>query len=531
MTDKTKAVALYLRVSSEEQRENQTIKTQEEALEGYLQLFPEVRAFDWYRDDGVSGTIPMSERPAGRRLFADAAAGLFQEVWVYKIDRLGRDDIDPLLVWRDLERLGVTVRSIMEGVSTIFEYHIRVAMAAEERRSFLARSSAGLDRAAREGRYCGGIVPLGYKAQGTKKDARLVPNDAMIGDQWTEAELVYQIYHWLATEHWTCVRIADHLNALGVPTSYQKDGRLLKDESGKRTKRTQGKWRAGRIRNLVVNPVYKGRYHYGRRANRKREVIVADVPPLVSEEMWGAAQDALRANRLMTKNPGRVYILRSLIRCGTCGLTYQGTPGRDGIAWYRCGGQVIRGARDHRCQGKSIRGDWIEPIILDDVRRWLENPGDVLEELQEEQRHTSGAAVAEAERAVIEKRLAGLPGERDRLLEVYKRDLIDLDKLGEEFAKIKAEERVLTARLTELSPKEDADEPLGEDVLAEIRRRLNEGLCPVTWREVLSLLVRRIEVRTEVTDDRTKKVTIIIQYRFSAVVSDARGRGSWPPPA
>ena len=526
MTDKTKAVALYLRVSSEEQRENQTIKTQEEALERYLQVFPEVQVFNSYKDDGVSGTIPMSERPAGRCLLADAACRLFQEVWVYKIDRLGRDDIDPLLVWRDLERLGVTVRSIMEGVSTIFEYHIRVAMAAEERRSFLARSSAGLDRAAREGRYCGGIVPLGYKAQGTKKDARLVPNDAMIGNQWTEAELVFQIYHWLAIEHWTCVRIADHLNALGVPTSYQKDGRLLKDESGKRTKRTQGKWRAGRIRNLVVNPVYKGRYHYGRRANRKREIIVADVPPLVSEETWDAAQEALRANRLMTKNPGNVYVLRSLIRCGICGLTYQGTPGRDGIAWYRCGGQVIRGARDHRCLGKSLRGDWIEPLILEDVERWLENPGEVQEELQAEQ-HQTVRAVAEAERRVIESRLASLPCERDRLLEVYKRDLINLEKLSEEFAKIDTEERLLTARLTEVSPQEDADEPLGEDAMAEIRRCLKEGLSPTTWREVLSLLVRRIEVRTEVIDGRTKKATITIHYRFPAVVSDATSRGSW----
>ncbi len=526
MSDQTKAVALYLRVSSEEQRENQTIKTQEEALERYVQMFPEVRVFDRYLDDGVSGTIPMSERPAGRRLLADAACGLFQEVWVYKIDRLGRDDFDPLLVWRDLERLGVTVRSVMEGVSTIFEYHIRVAMAAEDRRSHLARTAFGLDRAAREGRYCGGIVPLGYKVEGKKKDAKLVPSDAIIGDQWTEADLVRQMYHWLAVERWSCVGIADHLNALGVPTSYEKDGRLLKDASGKRTKRTQGKWRAGRIRNLVVNPVYKGRYHYGRRAKRKREVIVADVPPLVPEEIWDAAQDALRANRLMTKNPGKVYILRSLIRCSLCGLTYQGTPGRDGIAWYRCGGQVIRGAREHRCQGKSIRGDWIEPIILDDVRRWLENPGAILDELRQERRNTSGAAVAEAERRVIEARLASLPTERDRLLEVYKRDLIDLDKLGEEFAKIQAEEGVLAARLGELSSEEDTEEAPGEDVLAEIHRRLEEGLCPVTWREILSLLIRRIDVNTEVIDGRTKKASITIHYRFPAVVPDAMGMDS-----
>ena len=142
----------------------------------------------------------------------------------------------------------------------------------------------------------------------------------------------------------------------GYPPPTKKDGRLLKDESGKRTKRTQGKWRAGRIRNLVVNPVYKGRYHYGRRANRKREIIVADVPPLVSVELWEAAQDALRANRLMTKNPGRVYLLRSLIRCSICGLTYQGTPGRDGIAWYRCGGQVIRDSPRSPLSGQVHQG-------------------------------------------------------------------------------------------------------------------------------------------------------------------------------
>ena len=64
-------VALYLRVSSEEQREKATIKVQREFLDGYCQLHG-LEVAGRYHDDGVSGTIPLHERPEGRRLLEDA---------------------------------------------------------------------------------------------------------------------------------------------------------------------------------------------------------------------------------------------------------------------------------------------------------------------------------------------------------------------------------------------------------------------------------------------------------------------------
>ena len=519
-------VAVYVRVSSDEQREHQTIKTQEEAIERFLQLSG-FHVYAWYRDDGVSGTIPMGQRPAGSRLLRDAALGCFTKVLVFKIDRLGRDDIDPLIVWRDLERLGVTVISITEGVSSLFDYHMRIAMAAEERRTFLARSAAGMERAARDGRYCGGIVPIGYRVEGKKPNARLVSSDKIAWQDWTEQYLVQRIYQWLAIERWSCVQIATHLNALGVPTVYARDGILLKDEYGKRTKHTQGKWRAGRISNLVKNPVYKGEYHYGRRSRRVRETIVSKVPALVMPEIWQAAQDALRANRLMTKNAGRVYLLRSLIHCSTCRLTYTGTPGRDGLVWYRCGGQIVRGSHDQRCAAKSFRGDWIEPLVVEDVTRWLENPGEIVEELKDG-RDDRADAVAAAERQVIEERLSALPHERDRMLEAYRRDLISVDDLGKQLEAIAEDEHLLHERLATLDSRDLAENQnvLEEDLVEEIRCRVREGLSPELWREVLALLVSRIDVSTEVIDARTKKASITIRYRFPGVVNHHPGTGS-----
>jgi predicted site-specific integrase-resolvase len=67
----TERVALYLRVSSEEQRDAGTIQTQRDYLERYVAE----RGFEVvevYADDGVSGTFLIRERPEGLRLLDDA---------------------------------------------------------------------------------------------------------------------------------------------------------------------------------------------------------------------------------------------------------------------------------------------------------------------------------------------------------------------------------------------------------------------------------------------------------------------------
>jgi hypothetical protein len=86
---KPERVALYLRVSSEEQRDRETIELQREFLEQYCNLH-ELEVTGVYADNGVSGTIPVHERPEGRRLLEDAGEGQFGAVLVYRLDRLGR---------------------------------------------------------------------------------------------------------------------------------------------------------------------------------------------------------------------------------------------------------------------------------------------------------------------------------------------------------------------------------------------------------------------------------------------------------
>jgi len=84
------AVAIYVRVSTEEQRERQSIATQREFGDRYCQLH-ELAVYACYADDGVSGTVPLDQRPEGSRILDDARANKFDQLLVFKLDRGGRE--------------------------------------------------------------------------------------------------------------------------------------------------------------------------------------------------------------------------------------------------------------------------------------------------------------------------------------------------------------------------------------------------------------------------------------------------------
>mgnify|MGYP000946528344 CR=1 FL=1 len=88
-TDQPDRVAVYARVSSEDQAERGTIENQLEFARKYCDLH-QLQVIEWYQDDGVTGTLPLEQREAGSRLLADAKAGRFDLLLIYRLDRLGQ---------------------------------------------------------------------------------------------------------------------------------------------------------------------------------------------------------------------------------------------------------------------------------------------------------------------------------------------------------------------------------------------------------------------------------------------------------
>src|SRR5215212_7221737 len=109
-SEASERVALYMRVSSEEQRDRETIEIQREFLEQYCRLYG-LEIAGMYADDGISGTVPLHERPDGRRLLEDARKGRFTAMLVSKLDRLGRSLLVIVDAHDRLEGSGATLRS------------------------------------------------------------------------------------------------------------------------------------------------------------------------------------------------------------------------------------------------------------------------------------------------------------------------------------------------------------------------------------------------------------------------------------
>ena len=290
-TPTVERLAIYCRVSSDEQREKQSIQMQVSAAEHYVQTqasVHDVTITDWYKDDGISGTIPIEGRPEGSRLLQDARNGRFSRIVVWKLDRLGRQVSVILNLANEFEKLGITITSITEPFDTSnsagrLMLNILASFADFEHDTILERSITGTNERARAGQWLGGIVPYGYQVTGIKRNCwlkvseRELPNVAM-----TEADVVRLMYRRLAHDRVSTVKIADELNSLGVPPAYVKDNRQIQ-YAGKRKANTSGVWRPSRIRNLVVNPVYKGTHLFGRRSTRERELIERSVPAIVDE--------------------------------------------------------------------------------------------------------------------------------------------------------------------------------------------------------------------------------------------------------
>jgi site-specific DNA recombinase len=528
----TRRVAFYERVSSEDQKERATILTQKDALNQKLKAEPTASLIFRYTDDGISGTIPMSNRPSGKQLLRDADNHLFDELWVYNLSRLGRNKVDLLLLQQRFEDLHIKIISLQEGELAGIPFDVSAILADYARKHWLKLSADGMKRAASEGRYTGGIVPIGYKKVGQKQTARLELSDDPLWINLTEVDAVRRIYNHLAVDGWSCFRIAKEFNSLGIPTDYVHDNRqvLIK---GQRKDHTQGVWRAGRIRNIVVNPVYKGLSQYGRRSTKpEREIIQAKIPSIVSEEVWQAAQEALAHNRIAAKHTKRHYLLTGKIKCGDCGKTYCAVRGRGETHWWRCNGRMTsRAGANGVCKNKGIKSTLIEQVVWQDIERWLYDPGKLLKELQGEINQGEAAKIQETDRTILEGRLKELDRDEDGFHRQNAKGMLSDTKLRKYLREISESRATIEKQLDELLQKEIAQEPLPNDLLQELRDCLDNGLTDEKRQEVVKWLVNKITIRNK-TENNIKKSIAEIEYRFQdGVVSNYTDKDSSHPPS
>lgn len=270
--------AIYTRKSSEEgleqdfnsldaQREACAAYILSQASEGWLQL-PEV-----YDDGGISGGT--LERPTLQRLLADIAAGKIDIVVVYKVDRLTRSLLDFAKLVEAMDAAEVSFVSVTQSFNTTtsmgrLTLNMLLSFAQFEREVTAERIRDKIAASKAKGMWMGGVVPLGYQANG-RTLAVDVEHAALIRN-------VFNRYLEVRNVRLLAKQLADESSL--VPERVTGTGRKL---GGKPFTR-------GQIYKILSNPIYIGKIcHKGLTYNGQHDGIV-------DRETWDRVQSRLADN-------------------------------------------------------------------------------------------------------------------------------------------------------------------------------------------------------------------------------------------
>ena len=263
--------------------------------------------------------------------------------------------------------------------------------------------------------------------------------------------------------------------------------------------------------------------------NGGAEIIERAIPPIVEPALREKALECLRENkRYAGGRRKRNYLLSGLIECVTCGWTYVGnatshSKGAKRNYQYRCGTRVR--VHDPRYRGNScpyINAEWLESLVWQDVRGFLQNPGEVLERVREQLEGGERAEALEERLASLQKRLAAKHSERERAMRLYTRGLASEEETEVLLADLKNQadnlRLLISATEAELSTVEE-DRLVARNTeawlltlrknLAEVEQDTDEAFRK--RRELVKLLIEKIGAGR----DEDGRLRVDISYRFS----------------
>lgn len=437
-------VALYTRVSTEEQKENFSLGSQLELLRKHA-IDNRYEIYDEYVDDGYSGT--SIERPHFQRLLDDAKSGKFELILVYRIDRFFRNNKQLLIIVDELEKFGVGIKSTTEPFDTSylgkFVLSLFGSIAQLERDTFMERSRLGKLRRAKEG-YYSGSSPSKFGYDYNKKTKKLEINQK-------EASVVKLIFSLYNQPDSSLLKVTRKLRDLNYRT---KEGKV---------------WETDRVHAILRETIYTGRWYANRfsknKLKPKDEWIEVNVPKIISEEVFKKAQELLQLRKThSTRNAKYNYLLQGLVKCGDCGNTIAGTAdkliqkikgrtyGPYFRLYYRCTHFVKnRFEKLVNCKLKYIQAKNLEDVVWNEIEKVLQKPELIKKAVKEKESFKEqNKKTLQHEFETIPRQLEGLRKEEERVLEAYRQNIISIEQLKEQMENVRQTRENLEKRKQEI---------------------------------------------------------------------------------
>ncbi|MDD5730089.1 MAG: recombinase family protein [Candidatus Omnitrophica bacterium] len=556
---------IYVRVSTTQQIDRDSLKTQEERLRQFCKAHDfEVYRNKPYKDEGISAKD--TKRPAYEELMNDVEAGRVQVVIVTRLDRVTRSLKDLIGLMEFLQKHEVKLVSLTENIDTTgpmgrFIINLLGSIAQLEREIDSERVRADMHHRAGEGKWTGGVVPLGYVTKGKlmreshqkgmseeeslKGANSIAPEKGRLYVVKQAAELVRKIYQ-LYLECKSLRRVTHELNKRNIKTP---EGET---------------WAASSIRRILTNPTYIGMVWYGKRKTDMSTGRLMNVKPelwkvvkgvheaIVPKDLFDKVQGLLKQRYMKPSKARQVYLLGGLARCTHCkggmfGYLYSKKDSAKRYFYYRCQNSIHKGTSV--CKGMVVPGTVLEDQVVKTLlelsknEKFLQDKEMMLKAVRNGTRPVKSEVEEEKKRLFSdEKKLVDV---RNTLLEKLENKIIDDSVFVERFDENKKQLETVRNRMAELVAE-------GEDInVQELAMQSSfDELCNLssTWRylspeekqEKLRSIVNQIIVDYDKRSGNFNlKVELFVDSdavkrrdRFHFVVIPSRtGRDSWRRPA
>jgi site-specific DNA recombinase len=511
MKNKMKQTAIYARVSSQRQKEGDTISSQLDSLLTYAS----VEGYDvnksWiFLDDGISGKT--LQRPALDELRDIIRVDPVECVLIYSTDRLARDYTLQLILLDEFKRHGVQVcflknPPVGDTPEAVMLNHFQGIFAEYERALILDRSRRGKIYKAKQGNpICLPSVAYGYNR---------VRNGQEISIEICEekAKVVKDIFRLYVYEKKSISEIARILTQRGVKTANNRP-----------------RWIEGSIRHMLKNTAYIGTAYFGKtegsngvsdrirhyksgkssQPTHARKVLSEEkwlpiaMPAIISECDFEQAQKQLQINReLAARNTKEPSLLQGLVFCDECGNPFykRSRKYKEHIrSYYYCKSQGDR--KLEKCTNGWAYQQELDDLVFNETVKLLQNPSLVRAELSRRVKESSDEDNRERQEILIKKEFLKITEERDRLLDAYQSGLIDLEGLKKRYQESDKRRNALEKEIKRMQALKFDTKNLKdlEDSLSNILQGMkisSENLTLKEKQKIIRLLVEKVIISSE----------------------------------
>lgn len=470
-------VALYPRVSSQEQVDGYSIGEQIERLTKYCEAM-EWEIYKIYTDPGYSGGT--TDRPGLQNMLEDVRAGKVDKVVVYKLDRLSRSQKDTMLLIED-EFLahGVDFVSMSENFDTATPFGramigILAVFAQLERENIKERTMIGKEARAKEGKWHGGSTePIGY-------DYDPATDELNIND--FEAMQIRELYE---------------LFLKGTPLRTIE--KLFKTKGY--THKHGSTWDPKTMRRVMRNKTNIGYIKY------RDEWYKGEHDPIIDEDTYNKAvkllDDRAEQYKLTGVKPGaQTTYLGGLLYCKCCGGKFakqENSRRREGkplVYWYMCysrSKKVKKMIKDPNCKNKNWKMVELDNIVLDEIKKLAMDP----EYLHDIRRDKAKKSDEPNKIDILKEEIKKLDDQISRFMDLYGIGKFTIDQVSGKIDPLNDQKKILEKELESLNAELDV---MSEEEVAEILSTFKEVIERSDYEEIrliIDSLISYIEIENE----------------------------------